>query len=53
MAARRRTLAQRDARAGLALISPTVVVVVVMVVLPIIWTISLAFQDVELINIVK
>jgi multiple sugar transport system permease protein len=35
----------------LALISPTVLVIVAMVVVPIIWTISLAFQDVELINI--
>ena len=43
--------AKRDARAGLALISPTVVLVVVMVVLPILWTVSLAFQQVRLLNL--
>ena len=43
--------AQRDARTGLALISPTVVLVVVMVVLPILWTVSLAFQRVRLLNL--
>lgn len=43
--------AQRDARTGLALISPTVVIVVVMVVLPILWTVSLAFQQVRLLNL--
>ena len=46
-----RTLSQRDARAGLTLISPTVLVITIVVILPIIWTISLAFQDVRLINI--
>jgi multiple sugar transport system permease protein len=46
-----RTLSQRDARAGLALISPTVLIITIVVILPIIWTISLAFQDVRLINI--
>lgn len=54
MAARARrklSLSQRDARAGMALISPTVLVVLLVVVLPIIWTISLAFQDVRLINL--
>jgi multiple sugar transport system permease protein len=49
--ARGRTLAQRDARAGLTLISPTVLVITVVVIVPIIWTISLAFQSVRLINI--
>ena len=43
--------AQRDARTGLALISPTVLLVVVMVVLPILWTVSLAFQRVRLLNL--
>ena len=43
--------AQRDARTGLALISPTFVLVVVMVVLPILWTVSLAFQRVRLLNL--
>jgi len=40
-----------EARAGLALISPTLVIVVTMVVLPILWTVSLAFQQVRLLNI--
>lgn len=43
--------ARQDARIGLALISPTFVIVVVMVVLPIVWTISLAFQQVRLLNL--
>ncbi len=42
---------KQDARTGLALITPTFVIVVVMVVLPIIWTISLAFQNVRLLNL--
>ena len=36
---------------GSALISPTLVIVLVMVVLPILWTVSLAFQQVRLLNI--
>jgi multiple sugar transport system permease protein len=43
--------ARQDARTGLALISPTFVIVVVMVVLPILWTVSLAFQHVRLLNV--
>jgi multiple sugar transport system permease protein len=50
-ARRGRTLAQRDARAGLTLISPTVLVVTVIVIIPIIWTIMMAFQRVRLINV--
>jgi multiple sugar transport system permease protein len=55
--ARRRTgrpassRARQDARTGLALISPTFVIVLVMVVLPILWTVSLAFQQVRLLNL--
>jgi multiple sugar transport system permease protein len=49
--ARVRTLRQQESRAGLALISPTVVVVVAVVVLPILWTVLLAFQRIRLINI--
>jgi multiple sugar transport system permease protein len=45
------TRARQDARTGLALISPTFVIVIVMVVLPIIWTVSLAFQQVRLLNL--
>ena len=41
---RARTLAQQESRAGLALLSPTLLVVLVVVVLPVLWTIILAFQ---------
>ena len=47
----RGSLARSEARAGLSLISPTLVIVVVMVVLPIIWTVSLAFQQIRLLNL--
>ena len=40
-----------DARAGLILISPTLVIVIVMVVLPILWTFSMAFQRIRLLNL--
>lgn len=43
--------AKQDARTGLALISPTFVVVLTVVVLPILWTVSLAFQSVRLLNL--
>jgi multiple sugar transport system permease protein len=43
--------AREDRRAGYLLISPTVVIVVVMVVLPILWTFALAFQHVRLLNL--
>ncbi|WP_219418244.1 carbohydrate ABC transporter permease [Pseudonocardia nigra] len=46
-----RSLKQADARAGLALISPTLVIVLVMVVLPILWTVLLAFQRLRLLNL--
>ena len=48
---RGRTLAARDARAGLTLISPTVAVVLIIVVIPIVWTVMLAFQRIRLINL--
>ncbi|WP_369133959.1 carbohydrate ABC transporter permease [Modestobacter sp. I12A-02662] len=48
---RRGALWRREARAGLALISPTVVIVVALVVLPIVWTVALAFQDIRLIRL--
>ncbi|MFI6791199.1 carbohydrate ABC transporter permease [Nonomuraea sp. NPDC050383] len=51
MSPRPRTLRQQEGRAGLALISPTLVITVVVVVLPLLWAIMLAFQDVRLINI--
>jgi multiple sugar transport system permease protein len=45
------TLRQRENRAGLAYLSPTLIVVLVVVVVPILWTIMLAFQRIRLINI--
>lgn len=50
---RRRTsaLARQDRRTGLALISPTFLIIATMVVLPILWTVSLSFQDVTLLNL--
>ncbi|WP_240675304.1 carbohydrate ABC transporter permease [Cellulomonas endophytica] len=48
---RRSQRSREESRTGLALISPTVVIVVVVVVLPILWTVSLAFQSVRLLNI--
>jgi multiple sugar transport system permease protein len=45
------TLRQRENRAGLAFLSPTFVVVTVVVILPILWTVMLAFQRIRLINI--
>jgi multiple sugar transport system permease protein len=43
--------AREDRRTGYALISPTVVIVFTMVILPILWTFSLAFQNVRLLNL--
>ena len=45
------TRRQRENRAGLAYLSPTLVVVLVVVVLPILWTVMLAFQRIRLINL--
>ena len=42
---------REDRRAGYLLISPTVVIVLTMVVVPILWTVSLAFQQVRLLNL--
>jgi len=42
---------KEDRRTGYLLISPTVVIVFAMVVLPILWTFSLAFQHVRLLNL--
>lgn len=44
-------LRRSEARAGLGLIAPTVIIVVAVVVVPIIWSVSLAFQKVRLINL--
>ena len=43
--------AREDRRTGYLLITPTVVIVFTMVVLPILWTISLGFQQVRLLNL--
>jgi multiple sugar transport system permease protein len=43
--------AREDRRTGYLLISPTMVIVFAMVVLPILWTVSLAFQQVRLLNL--
>ncbi len=42
---------REERRTGYLLISPTFVIVTVMVVLPILWTFSLAFQQVRLLNL--
>jgi multiple sugar transport system permease protein len=47
----RDTRARRDSRAGLALVSPTVIVVLVMVVLPVLWALILSFQRIRLLQI--
>jgi multiple sugar transport system permease protein len=45
------TLAQRDARTGLALISPTLVIVLALVVVPLLWSLLMALQRLTLINV--
>jgi multiple sugar transport system permease protein len=47
----RDTRARRDSRAGVALVSPTVIVVLVMVVLPVVWALVLSFQRIRLLQI--
>lgn len=42
---------REEARTGLVLVSPTLIIVAAVVVLPILWTISLAFQEVRLLNL--
>jgi multiple sugar transport system permease protein len=46
-----RTNTQRENRAGLALISPTAIIVGLVVFVPLVWAISIAFQPVTLLNI--
>ena len=43
--------AREDRRTGYLLITPTVIIVFTMVVLPIVWTISLGFQQIRLLNL--
>jgi multiple sugar transport system permease protein len=53
-AARKRRLltsAQRENRAGLAFVTPTFLVVLVVVIIPILWTVLLAFQHARLVDI--
>ncbi|MFD7436438.1 carbohydrate ABC transporter permease [Streptomyces sp. NPDC059861] len=45
------TASRRENRAGLAFVSPTFFVVLVVVILPILWTVLLAFQDAKLVDI--
>lgn len=45
------TRRQRENRAGWGYLSPTLIVVLVVVIIPILWTIMLAFQRIRLINI--
>jgi multiple sugar transport system permease protein len=45
------TRARRDSRAGVALVSPTLVVVLVMVVLPVVWALVLSFQRIRLLQL--
>ncbi|MGS2642158.1 ABC transporter permease subunit [Streptosporangium sp. LJ11] len=45
------TLAQRENRTGLGFVTPTVLVVLVVVILPIAWTVLLAFQRARLVDI--
>ncbi|MFC7343503.1 carbohydrate ABC transporter permease [Saccharopolyspora griseoalba] len=49
--AKRRTLRARENRDGLVLLAPTLLVVLAVVVLPILWTVVLAFQRIRLIDI--
>jgi multiple sugar transport system permease protein len=48
---RRRTLTQRDARLGLSLMSPTLLIVLVIIVFPLLWSILISFQRLRLIEI--
>jgi len=46
-----RTLRQHDARTGLLLLTPTLVIVLAVVVLPLAWSVLIAFQRVRLIDV--
>jgi multiple sugar transport system permease protein len=48
---KRRTLTQRDARLGLWLMSPTLLIVAAIVIFPLLWSILLSFQRMRLIQI--
>ena len=48
---RQLTTSQRENRAGLGFVTPTLVVVLVVVIIPILWTVLLAFQNAKLVDI--
>ncbi len=48
---RRRSLRAQESRLGIGLISPTVIIVFVVVILPVLWTIMLSFQQVRLLKL--
>src|ERR671914_244526 len=48
---RRRTLTQRDAQLGLSLMTPTLLIVLVIIVFPLLWSIVISFQRLRLIEI--
>jgi multiple sugar transport system permease protein len=50
-APRSRTLTQRDARLGLWLISPTLIIVLTIVVVPLLWSVLISFQRLRLIQV--
>ena len=49
--AKRRTLTQRDARLGLWLMSPTLLIILALVIFPLFWSILLSFQRMRLIQV--
>jgi multiple sugar transport system permease protein len=49
--ARTATRARREARAGLAMVSPTFIVILVMVILPVLWALVLSFKSLRLIDL--
>jgi multiple sugar transport system permease protein len=48
---RRATLTQRQSRTGLALMSPTLAIVLLVVVFPLLWSVLISFQELKLIQI--
>lgn len=51
MSTRTRTLRQRDARTGFLLMSPTLLIVLAVVVVPLLWSVLISLQRLRLINI--
>src|SRR3712207_9182116 len=48
---KRHTLTQRDARLGLSLMTPTLLIVLLIIVFPLLWSILISFQRLRLIEI--